>query len=197
MSDTQVRSNKPAVHLVLTILGMAGVAGLFLPFVYGVSPVAAAFHEHMWLLALPSFLAPLAIAASVRWIMSGSFSRLERAIAYLLSTAMVAMLLVIYADSENWPTGLQEWISFVAAPAVWFLGAYFLFRNSRNPASRAFNPVLALQTAYIANGLLCLLAFYGEWQVGAYFVLVTASVFALQIILVSARQARLGPEAQA
>jgi len=52
MSAPQVQSKKMVIHFVLTVVGMTGIAGLFLPFVYGVSPLAAAFQEHMWLLAL-------------------------------------------------------------------------------------------------------------------------------------------------
>lgn len=197
MSATQLRSNKPAVHLVLTVMGMAGSAGLFLPFVYDVSPATALSQGDLRLMALPFFLAPLALAESLRWIISGSSSRLERAMAYLLSTAMAGSTLLLCAVPENWPSGVQDWLSFGAPLATLFLGICFLIRNSKISTSREFNPVLAMHTAYLANALLCLIGFFGDWQVGAYFVLITASVFVIQIILVSVRPAQFGSKAHA
>jgi hypothetical protein len=197
MNATQFRLNERVVHMVLTFLGMTGIAGLFLPFVYGVSPAAAASQKDLWLLALPFFLAPLAIAASLRWIMSGSFSRVERALAYVFSAAMAASTALLYVSSEGWPVGIQDWLSFFVPPVTLLLGAYFLLRNSRKLWCKDFNPVLAIETAYLANVLLCLIAFFRDWQVGAYFVLVTASVFVLQIILVSVQRTKMGLEAHA
>jgi hypothetical protein len=197
MKATQFRSNERVVHLVLTYLGVTGIAGLFLPFVYGVSPVAAVFQQDLWLLAYPFFLAPLAVAASLRWIMSGSFSRVERALAYLLSGAMVAGTALLYVSSGGWPEGIHDWLTFFVPPMTLVLGAYVLFRNSRKLWCREFNPVLAMETAYLANVLLCLIAFFRDWQVGAYFVLVAASVFVLQIILVSVQRTKMGLEAHA
>ena len=52
-------------------------------------------------------------------------------------------------------------------------------------ASRKFNPVMAIQIAYLANTVLCLIAFFGDWELGAYCVLVAALAFVLQIVLAS------------
>ncbi|HLY61902.1 MAG TPA: hypothetical protein VKV95_14235 [Terriglobia bacterium] len=148
--------------------------------------------------ACPSFfLAPLAFAGSIRWNMSGSFSHLERAIAYVLSAAMVASTVHLYMSSEGWPEGIQDWLSFVVPPVTLFLGAYFLIKNSRSLVSREFNLVLAMEIAYLSNGLLCLITFFGEWQVGAYFALVAVSAFIVQIALVSVQQARFGSQVNA
>ena len=65
------------------------------------------------------------------------------------------------------------------------LGVYALIRNSRAGRSKAFNPVMALQVAYLLHAELCLMLSWREWEVGAYSVLVTAASFLLQIILVS------------
>lgn len=164
---------------------MAGIAGLFLPFTYEASPVRAASDTGFWRLALPFFLAVPASAASIRWIISRSFSATERAIAYIASAAMAAVTLSVPL-SEGRPTTIQEWLAMLSPGAIIALGVYLLIRNSRMGLFREFNPVMAIQTAYVAHVVLCLIACFGEWQRGAYWVLVAALAFVLQIILASA-----------
>jgi len=110
---------------------------------------------------------------------------------------MVASTVHLYMSSEGWPEGIQDWLSFVVPPVTLFLGAYFLIKNSRSLVSREFNLVLAMEIAYLSNGLLCLITFFGEWQVGAYFALVAVSAFIVQIALVSVQQARFGSQVNA
>ena len=80
--------------------------------------------------------------------------------------------------------------------ATLFLGISLLIRNSRMLPSREFNPVMAIQTAYLANAVLCLIALFGEWQVGAYCALVAASAFMLQTTLISTQRTDLGEMAR-
>ena len=172
------------VHLLLTAVGMTGIVGLFLPFTYGASPVDAVSDKQLWRLALPFFLAVLASAASIRWVISGSFSGRERAIAYLVSASMAGVTLSLWFGDG--PATMQEWLAFVSPGPILALGVYFLIRNSRMEPSREFNPVMAIQIAYLANAVLCLIAFFGGWERGAYCVLVAALAFVLQIVLASA-----------
>ena len=48
--------------------------------------------------------------------------------------------------------------------------------------------LMALEVAYLGNCLLCLVLFLREWQRGAYCALVTAVVYLLHVILVSAQR---------
>jgi hypothetical protein len=164
---------------------MAGIAGLFLPFTFSTSPVDAISDKELWRFALPFFLAVVASAASIRWISSGSFSGSERAIAYVVSASMVGVTLSLWFPLKDGPATIQEWLAFVSPEPILALGVYFLIRNSRMGASRKFNPVMAIQIAYLANAVLCLIAFFGDWELGAYCVLVAALAFVLQIILAS------------
>lgn len=185
MDLTKQHAHRSTVHLLLTLVGMIGIAGLFLPFTEGVSPVAAALDGAFWKLALPFFLAILASAASIRWVISGSFSGLEWAIAYVVSASMVGVTLSVSFPFESRPANIQEWVATLSPYAIVALGLYFLIRNSRIGSSREFNPVLAIQIAYLANAALCLMGFFGDWQLGAYCALVAVLAFALQIVLVS------------
>jgi hypothetical protein len=168
---------------------MTGIAGLFLPFTWGTSPVDAVSEGALWRLALPFFLAGLASAASIRWVISGSFSGLERATAYIVSASMVGVTLSLWFPFG--PSTTQEWLAIISPEPILALGVYFLIRNSRMGPSRQFNPVMAIQVAYLAHAVLCLIGFFGRWELGAYCVLVAALAFVLQIILASAQPERL------
>jgi hypothetical protein len=173
------------VHLLLTLLAMAGIAGLFLPFTSGVSPAMAAPVSGVWRLAVPFFLSVLASAASIRWIVSGSLSRAESAIAYVASAAMAGVIVSMWFALGDESQSIRDWVAVVSPGPILALGIYFLIQNSKTGPSRNFNAVMAIEVAYLANAVRCLIAFFGEWQVGAYCALVTAVTFVLQIILAS------------
>jgi hypothetical protein len=191
VNTTRKCAHRSIAHVLLTVAGMTGIAGLFLPFTWGKSPVDAASYKELWRLALPFFLAVFASAASIRWVVSGSFSGLERAIAYVVSTLMVGVTLSIWFSLG--PTS-QEWLAIIIPGSILASGVYFLIRNSRTGPSRQFNPVMAIQVAYLAHAVLCVIGYLGRWELGAYCVLVAALAFLLQIILVSAQPGRLWDE---
>src|SRR5437899_1510990 len=64
---TRQHAHRSIAHLLLTVVGITGIVGLFLPFTWGKSPVDAVSDKELWRLALPFFLAVLASAASIRW----------------------------------------------------------------------------------------------------------------------------------
>jgi hypothetical protein len=188
VNTTRQHAHRSIAHRSLTVVGMTGIAGLFLPFTWGTSPVDAVSEGALWRLALPFFLAVLASAASIRWVISGSFSGLERATAYIVSASMVGVTLSLWFPFG--PSTTQEWLAIVSPVPILALGVYFLIRNSRIAPSRQFNPVMAIQVAYLAHAVLCLIGFFGLWELGAYCVLVAALAFLLQIILASAQPGR-------
>jgi len=186
VNATRQRAHRSTLHLLLTVVGMTGIAGLFLPFTYSTSPVEAISDSALWLLALPFFLALPASAASIRWIISRSFSRTDRAIAYVASAATAGVTLSACFFLVDRPMTIPNWLATLSPGVIIALGVYLLIRNSRMSPSREFNPVMAIQTAYVAGVVLCLIAFFRDWEPGAYCVLVAALAFVLQIILASA-----------
>jgi hypothetical protein len=72
VNGTRQLTHSLIAHLLFTLLGMAGIAGLFLPLTWDVSPLEAVPTPEFWRLAAPFFLAVLASAASIRWIISGT-----------------------------------------------------------------------------------------------------------------------------
>lgn len=189
MNTTRFATLSVMGHSLLTIPGVAGVAALFLPFTFGVSPVAAVLSQEWEVqrLALPLFLAPFASAGALRWISSGSFSRFERVTAYVLGStlAFLTLSLSLLALLFEPPTTVHDWIILAAPLVALCVGICLLIRNSRRKRGAELNPVVAIQIPYLAHSALLLIAFFGEWQVGAYCVLAAAMAFLFQIILTS------------
>lgn len=62
-------------------------------------------------------------------------------------------------------------------------GVYVVIKNLRNKGPKEVSAIMAMQFVYLSNALLCLIAYFGDWQIGAYFVVVTSIVYLLQIVL--------------
>jgi hypothetical protein len=193
------RTPHEGAHKLLTVLGLAGIPALFLPFYFNTSPVDTFLDDsdsERWLLGLPFFLAPFAVAASWRWIVAGSLSRGWRIVGLGLGLAasmavITASYLITSALSHLFDSGppgppntLLGWIMLAIPVMTLLAGGFLLHRNSRDVRSREFNPVLSMQTAYVAHALFFLILFSGEWQSGAYFVLVTTIAFIVQPVLI-------------
>lgn len=190
-----------ATYLILHIVsGTAGIAALFLPFAWGASPFVVVFNfyhlDHdlfsLFFLAVPFFLIVLISAAFVRWMISGLFSRPERAIAFVASSMMALGTLYMIISSflealSDLSSNIRFWL-FVFIPLLTLLfGGYVAIKNLRNKGSQEASAVMTLQTAYLSNALLCLIVYFGDWQIGAYCVAITSGVYLTQIVLMSVK----------
>ena len=68
------------------------------------------------------------------------------------------------------------------------LGVYVVLRSWRMAAPRELSALMSMQAAYLWNCLSCLIGFFGQWQMGAYFALATAVAYSVQIVLCSFKQ---------
>lgn len=185
----ELRTYGSLVHWFLAAGGLTGIVALFLPFTEGVSPVDAAL-SYFWKIATPFFLSILISGASIRWAVSRSLSRVERWVAYMLSCASAfATLFFVFLSLNWWPSNAQDWVSRALPVPVLALGAFAVIRNARFGMLPDLSAVMAMQVAYLANSLLCLVGFWGDWgggwQIGAYFVLVASVIYLVQIVLIS------------
>ncbi|MHC4639135.1 MAG: hypothetical protein ACYTBV_16790 [Planctomycetota bacterium] len=197
MEAGMMGTNRSISLLLLIVAGTAGIAALFLPFTFETSPAAAVLELYpigglFWdsfLLAIPFFLSVLVSAASVRWIISGLLSRPERVIAYVVSTtiAFVPLYIIIFWIIDPSPSEVQHWLALVMPLLTLLFGVYAVVKNLRNKGPKEVSAVMAMQIVYLSNALLCLILFFGDWQIGAYFVVVTSIVYLLQIILASVK----------
>jgi hypothetical protein len=168
---------------VLLALGLLGIAALFLPFVYGATPLDALSSEDDYRIAAPALLAVLVTAGSLRWLASGALPRLARMLAYLASAASAVATVSLIMNSD-WDGSMLDRLSFTLPLVILSLGA-FLVARCRTGRSSGFAPVMAMQVAYLAHAALFLLVYWSDRQAGAWLVLATAAVFAGQTALVA------------
>jgi hypothetical protein len=180
--------------MLAVVLGFAGVLSLFLPFASGESPVSVVSRPEafsgIWQIALPFFLAPLISAASMRWIFSGRLSTLENAVACLAGLGAVFLTLFVLFQAPR-PATLRDWLASAAALIIILAGSPVIFRNWRSGMPLGLNAILSMQVAYLANGSLCLIAFWGEWQSGAYAAFLAALACTAQVAAICRGSGRL------
>lgn len=202
----------------LVALSVIGIASIFLPFTRKVAPFDVIVlnapavlagrlpnQYDIWLILLtsPFWLAIPITAASVKRLWAGRLSRAAWLTSYGLALIMAGAILgfVGLALSEKGlPTDRpleeylvmfspQEYLVLLLPLAILVLGAGWVIRNRRHRVLlHALNAVIAMQVAYIANGVLCLALFQDDWKNGAYITLVTVVVYLTHIALVSSRQ---------
>jgi uncharacterized membrane protein (DUF373 family) len=179
------------VHLWLTLAGLTGIVSLFLPFTLSVSPMQALQEKDFWKLAAPFFLSVLISLAVLRWLITSSFSRSWQAIGYIISAGSAFITISFFFTGSISPSEFMEWIAFAAAVVVILASSWLVIAKLRKQLAGGYCPLIALQVAYLANCLMCLVLFRPEnssmfgfsWQIGAWFSLATAVIYLLQIYL--------------
>ena len=180
------------IQLLLTIGGAIGIAAIFLPFAWGTAPLGAALDKDLWRLAWPFFLPALVTPVSVHWLISGKLSWPECLVAFFVSTATVCITVSMYVTMPGWPPDIKAWLGFVFPIVMLVFGVFTLLRARRNLTTSPLSAVLSMQVAYLANFLLCLTSFFGEWQIGVFCSLVTAIAYVIQLGLVWRRDGANG-----
>ena len=211
MKKTEIKMRTATGLILLTVSGIAGITALFLPFVQDISPVSFVFNflllefsnREGWFyislwpflpLAMPFFLSVFVSAAFVRWMISGLLSRPERTIACVISSMMALGILyfIIYIiledvrnSSATWTTSaIFHFLLILVIPLLLLLfGVYIVIKNLKNKELKEVGAVMAMQITYLSNAILCLISFFGEWQIGAYFVVVTSGVYLTLIVM--------------
>jgi hypothetical protein len=193
---------RSALSVIVAVVGLAGVAALFLPLAWNTSPLAAAgtlpflpgggdsYLQGLWRLGVPFLLALLVSAGAMRRLVSRRFSRAERVLAYLAALVAACCLLSLFVpggsgDGRSSPSSVMDWFMVAFPWAGLAAGAYLLRRNSRTGVPDAANAVTAMQLVYVIVAILCLVAYASVgWQVGAYLVALTTLAYLAQIVAV-------------
>jgi hypothetical protein len=204
MNTNLHKSNRWNVHLLLAVAGMTGIAGLFLPFYWDVSPMKALFDKSLWQLAAPALLSVLITVANIRWIISSTFSKAEKVIAFIISLAAAVITLSILYNGNMWPFHFRESFIFLIPQLVLLSGAFFVLRKHKKQVLWETNPLIALQVPYIANCWFCLAMFWpsgsgflsGDWEIGAYFCLAASIVYLIQIVLFLTQKNEISDQAE-
>ena len=171
----------------LLILGIPSIALLFLPYTFGVSPWATVSSES-WrgmfsLLGGPFFLSIPILIAQTRVLLKRPFSKGERATYRVLAYAALAAGLPLLGGtfSEQGFSRENIQMSFVwgipCAAAIWMM---ILSARKLNPEEAT---TVALQAAWLPNAILCAIAYWRDWQIGAYLAAFTIVLYAVEITL--------------
>lgn len=169
--------------LVVAIVGLAGVVALFLPFAWGTSLLGQL--KLQWMLLL-SVLLPIPVSAlTARWVVSGTSSRAERLVAYLVASFVACWYLFgVIALYFQYPRNAWSLVLYVGVGLM--VSAGLLALNWWRGVPSTVNAIVAMQMVYVLSALFILLA-AGERRggVGTHFVEVTRWVYIVQILAVS------------
>ena len=154
MINTDFIRKHPA-QAVLTVLGLSGVATIFLPFIVGYVPVEVFLEEleeqGMFALLGPFVVLPFFISAGyLRWVFTGGLSRWEGDLGYALAL-IVVFLLSVFMIQDWWESGFDgdEWLFNAFFTLGLGAGAWFVIQNLRHKAPLTLTALVALQLAYL------------------------------------------------
>jgi hypothetical protein len=180
------------------LLALPGMAAIALPFYYGVSPMKVVMEvggaasrtfaaDYLWM-AIPFFAAPMILDWQVLRARGRRMGWLRVFVWHATAVAAIAPVLVTIfrAPSHPWAEASPAVLPALAAIVVYgALVARCLGR--KRPADDTAG--VAMNSAYLPNAILCLIAFAmpdgpGGWQVGAWVTRVACVCSVIQIVLV-------------
>jgi hypothetical protein len=139
----------------------------------------------LWKFGAPLFVSVLILAVSLRWIVTGRSSRREHVCVLLLGGIAVSGLPFCYVEYAILPSSFAEWFLVLSPAVLLAAGTYLLYRNRRAGVPASLTPIGALEVVFTATAAYGLIGFRVSWQIGAYFVLAAALVYAIHLLAVS------------
>jgi hypothetical protein len=187
------------IQWILTIAGLSGIISIFLPFTWDVRPLdAVLFRPSMvpsdsatdiWFLATPFLLSAVISASVIRWNFSCRSTLSERTIPYLLGSAVMVIVtrtnIILVVEGVRNFFDSKMLMLFILSAGSLIAGIFLVIRNHRLGKYKSLSPIMLMQTAYVSNGIICLIRYWGGWggwQIGAYYTLVTVSVYVAQMV---------------
>ena len=197
-STQPIGPRRTILDVVFLLLGLPPLVATFVPFCYGVSPVAvlvAAVREFSWrewtpeitilLLGVPFFLPAIAWVLRLRTVAWGASRPVERRSGYAIAGVGLALVLGVLGIAAASYTELmvrERWMFAFAAMAL-AGGAVAFVAHRRAGGAPDTSLLIALLTPYAANGVICLLAFEDSRQIGWYLTVVSISAVAVELLL--------------
>jgi hypothetical protein len=154
--NTHFIRKRPA-QTALTILGLSGVALVFLPFVDSHVPIQAlldALDELLFLALLGPFVVlPIFIFIGyLHWVLSGKLSRWESNLGY--GFALMVVVLFALAVMQDWrESGLDMWPIFVFVAIGLGGGIWLVIQSLRTGSPSPCTALMAMQLAYLPFAL--------------------------------------------
>lgn len=186
------------LRIVVLILALAGLPALFLPFANDITPFETVLHHppfqpggRIWYLAAPAFLAIVIAAWVVRRFLRRKISRVEIALAYLLSSASMLPILII--SIMEFPPRSFDAVDFLGKGVMavaWILAllnVFLLVSNLRKPMAPENTAEVFLLAGYLPNAVVCLLAYSSWLQSGGILVAIACVAIITDIVLLMRR----------
>lgn len=190
---TAPRRHRSALTVGITVVAFAGVPAIWLPFARDITPASELFNRgfmSLRFLAWPYLLAIPIAAALARWLVSGRLSNAERWSGRLLAAGAACVTGSIWVESfsaASWPRSAADWTAFLVPLAMLAGGAAVSLRVLRSGrAPGGLDAIVMMELAYLPNVVLCVLVAreYGELQIGAFAVLLTATAYVVHALAV-------------
>ena len=137
------------------------------------------------LMGIPFLLSVFISASLIRWNLTGRSSLLEQIITYLIGLSMMAVVIRAYFAMLQ---DSSEVMPHIFSASSLIAGIFLVVRNHRIGKFRNLSPIMLMQTAYLGNGIFCLIGFWRSWEIGAYFGLATVIVYAAQMVWISCQK---------
>ena len=209
----QFTNRSATIQWFLTIAGLSGIASIFLSFTFDISPFTALDYDsssflfgvgdfspessnELWVLGAPFLLSVVISASLIRWNLTGRLSLLEQTIIYLIGLSLMAIVIMtnfiamadVVMDFDMTSFTFKEMMAFIFSAGFLIAGIFLVIRNHRLGKFKNLSPIMLMQTAYLGNAMFCLIGFWGNWQIGAYFTLATVIVYAAQMVWLSCQK---------
>jgi len=191
---TAPRRHRSALTIGITVVALAGVPAIWLPFVRHITPASELFtHGFMslWFLAWPHLLALPIAAALARWLLSGRLSNAERWSGRVLAAGAACVTGSLWVEpfsDGNWPSSAAEWTAFLVPLAMLAGGAALsLWALGSGRAPGGVDAIVMMELAYLPNVALCVQVATGwgeHLQIGAYAVLLTSAAYGVHVLAV-------------
>jgi hypothetical protein len=183
------------------LAALLGLAGIFLPFAYGISPWSALFPLTFPSVPSAALMSPLITVLAIRFAAKGSLGPVASAIAW----AVAAWFLAGWGwgwYSDLSPSGggsglsLNSMSSVVTFCLPWLLllfGGWVTLRAARHRLPAISAPLLALRTLYVSYTTYALSVFSASAEAGAWVILGAAAIHFYLIALAARGRLPLAP----
>jgi hypothetical protein len=114
-------------------------------------------------LGVPFLLTILATAGTLRWAVSGRFTRAERGAGYLAALVAACCLLSMFSAggsdrSQSAPSDFVEWFILLFSWVASTAGVGLIWRNARAGVPGTANAIAAMQVVYAIVAVVCLVS---------------------------------------
>ena len=99
----------------------------------------------LWRFAIPFTLSILVSAGSLRWLVSGSFTRIEQVVAFSASLTCSFLALPIWIGWLRFPQEASGWVFLLVPPLTIIANVYLAIRAWTSWGARSCSPIVALR----------------------------------------------------